>query len=137
MPNLDRDRTMSSPSDEIDPREAAVFLVSHKEQQSRSRMLAYSQVARSVGASSSWLRKFVSDNDGAREPRWSVGEKIIQQYRSVCARIEADAIARNQRAQQYKGAINAILECNQTMGESVSGRAEMAARMAQGEGGEG
>jgi len=95
-------------------------------------MIAYQQVARTVGVSAAWLRKFVADHDTAREPRWSVGQKIINQYLAVCARIEADMSLRNQAAQVYQRQRNAVVESMSRLDQSLSQRMENAARVAQG-----
>src|SRR5690242_841257 len=66
---------------------AAAFLVTREERRTGSRMMAYDNVAKTVGTSSEWLRKFVATN-GAKEPRMSLGFSIMQFYTRVCERVE-------------------------------------------------
>ena len=73
-------------------RRAASALVDREEDSTRSRMLAWSNIASRVGASSSWLQKFVNDYAEVKEPRWSVGWNILAQcYDRLCVRIETAA----------------------------------------------
>ena len=71
-------------------------LVRWEEYQSGSRMLAYDAVGTKIGASGSWVRKFVKGYGTGIS--LSVGMKIVAAYRDMCARIEADAKRRMERA---------------------------------------
>ena len=87
-------------------RNAATFLVHREERRTGSRMMAYDNVAKTVGTSSEWLRAFIGSK-GAKEPRVSLGFRIMQFYTRVCERVEQ--AGDNER--QLKEEINAALEC--------------------------
>ncbi len=86
-------------------RDMATALVDREERKTGSRMVAYENVARTVGTTSTWLRSFVSTN-GAKEPRVSVGFSIIQVYRRVCDRVEQAG----DRERHLRESIDAALE---------------------------
>ncbi len=88
---LARKRTMITATDTIEQaRPFAAALVEREERRSGSRMVAYENVASTVGTSSSWLRKFIG-----RQPDTAVAAhvylNIISAYRSLCERVEAAA----------------------------------------------
>jgi hypothetical protein len=70
-------------------RQVANALVERAERQTGSRMAAYEMVACTVGTSSSWLRKFINGYD-AKEPGWTIGWNILDQYSRICDRVEAE-----------------------------------------------
>lgn len=72
-------------------------------------MAAYEQVARTVGASSGWIRKFVRGYE-AKEPRATLYENIKASYEALCARIEADNRADEMRLKALRGPLNAVGE---------------------------
>lgn len=84
-------------------------LVARAERTTGSRMAAYEQVARRVGASSGWIRKFVRGYE-AKEPRATLYENIKAQYEALCARVEQDNRADEMRLQALRGSLNAITE---------------------------
>jgi hypothetical protein len=86
-------------------RNAASALVDREERRTGSRMVAYEIVARTVGVSSEWLRKFVSSNE-AKEPRITVGFNLMMVYRRVCDRVEQAG----DRERQLREDIDAALE---------------------------
>ena len=71
------------------PRPVANALVERAERQTGSRMAAYEMVAQTVGTSSSWLRKFITGQE-AKEPGWTTGWNILDQYSRICDRVEAE-----------------------------------------------
>lgn len=70
-------------------RQVANALIERAERQTGSRMAAYEMVARTVGTSSSWLRKFIKGQE-AKEPGWTTGWNILDQYSRICDRVEAE-----------------------------------------------
>ncbi len=58
-------------------------LVRRSEQQTGSRMLAYESVARRIGSTPSWIRKFLG-NQPVAEPSYSVVHNIIAAYHDAC-----------------------------------------------------
>jgi hypothetical protein len=76
-------------------------------------MTAYEQVARNVGASSGWIRKFVRGYE-AKEPRASLYENIRAHYEAFCDRVEQDNRADEIRLHALRGKSNAS---NQKLGE--------------------
>lgn len=86
-------------------RSAANALVDREEHRTGSRMLAYQIVAQTVGTSSEWLRKFISEKEG-KEPRITVGFNLLELYHRVCDRVEQAG----DNEKLLKGEINAALE---------------------------
>jgi hypothetical protein len=84
-------------------------LVARAERTTGSRMAAYEQVARTVGASSGWIRKFVRGYE-AKEPRATLYENIKASYDALCARIEQDNRDDERRLKALRGIRDAITE---------------------------
>lgn len=72
-------------------RPIASALVQREERQAGSRMAAYERVARTVGASPSWLRKLIGRQDVSLAAHHF--ENLKTAYRRACERIEAEAEA--------------------------------------------
>lgn len=88
-------------------RDVAEAFVAREERRTGSKMDAYDTVARAVGTTSEWLRKFLSSN-AAKEPRMTVGFQILMVYRRVCERVEQAG----DRERELKEQIDAVLECS-------------------------
>lgn len=86
-------------------RSAAEVLVDREERRTGSRMLAYASVAATIGTTADWVRKFVGTTE-AKEPKLSVGFKILQIYSRVCERVERAG----ENEVKLKGEIDAALE---------------------------
>ena len=91
-PNSGRKSPMSNAFDiSALSRSAAEALVNGAVKSGSKRMKAYDDVARAVGMSGEWLRKFIK-GDEAKEPGLSVGWKLIEGfeeiYDRVCTRVE-------------------------------------------------
>lgn len=71
-------------------RNAASALVDREERRTGSRMLAYEAVAQTVGSSAEWIRKFVNKTEG-KEPKLTLGFRILTLYSQVCGRVELAA----------------------------------------------
>lgn len=88
-------------------RAQATELVARAERNTGSRMAAYEQVARTVGASSGWIRKFVRGYE-AKEPRATLYENIRASYEALCARVEQENRADELRLMALRGIRNEI-----------------------------
>lgn len=103
-------------------------LVARAERATGSRMEAYAQVARTVGTSTGWIRKFVKGYE-AKEPRASLYENIRAHYAAFCERVEQDNRADEIRLQALRGKSNAS---NQRPGEeSLAKNSTLVGRDAQ------
>jgi sigma54-dependent transcription regulator len=87
-------------------RAAANSLVERAERQTGSRMAAYEMVAMTVGTSSEWLRKFIKGRD-AKEPGWTAGWNILDQYNRICSRVEQENETERVKILALKGKIDA------------------------------
>lgn len=85
--------------------EAARGLVDRERRATGSKMIAYENVARAVGSTPEWIRKFVKNNEG-KEPGLSVGFKILDLYNRVCLRVERAT----EKELTLKGEIDAAFE---------------------------
>jgi hypothetical protein len=87
---------------------AALALVEHAERRTGSRMTAYADVAKSVGASTESFRKYVNCSE-TKEPKWSVGWNLLDQFNQLCASIEQDTEAKRNQTRAIKREIDAIV----------------------------
>jgi hypothetical protein len=97
-------------------RNVAEAFVAREERRTGSRMVAYDDIARAVGASSEWLRKFISPSS-AKEPSMAVGFKILIAYRRICERVEQAG----DRERKLKEEIDAALESAGLLVERAKG----------------
>jgi hypothetical protein len=65
-------------------------LIDREERRLGSRDLAYEIVAQTVGASSSWLKKFLGRHAEVKEPRITLFLNIRQAYENLCTRVEQE-----------------------------------------------
>lgn len=79
-------------------RAMAAALVARAERETGSRMSAYERVAARVGVSASWCRKFIAGDPSAKRVSFVAGLNIVEQYRRLCERIEAEAEIERVRA---------------------------------------
>lgn len=91
-------------------RSALGAMVERESRRVGSRTVAYENVARMIGASSSWVKKFLADRGEVSEPRITLFENIRQAYNNICERIEADNRADEQRLRILRGQMNAVTE---------------------------
>lgn len=99
---------MSGTADVLDTtRDMAAALVRRAERDTGSRMSAYERVAATVGVSSSWCRKFIAGDPAAKRVSFVAGLAIVNQYRRLCERIEAEAEIERQRAEVLMERMNA------------------------------
>ena len=103
-------------------RELAAHLVDRAERHVGKRMDAYDIVARSIGTSSSWLRKFIAGRGEAKEPGWVTGWNIVDQYRRMCSRVEAEIETERAKYLALKEVIDAAAWTIDRVVESTSGK---------------
>lgn len=89
-------------------RSALGAMVDKEASRTGSRTVAYEHVAQMVGASSSWIKKFLADTGEVKEPRITLFQNIRAAYSNICERIETDNRADELRLQALKGQMDAI-----------------------------
>lgn len=62
-----------------------------------SRTVAHENVARAIGASSSWIRKYLAYDNRVAEPRYAVFKNIAAYYEKICARVEQEQLNERMR----------------------------------------
>jgi hypothetical protein len=105
-----RKQKMSSTALASTTRSALSAIVDKEARRVGSRTVAYRNVAQIIGASSSWIQKFLADTGEVSEPRITLFENIRWAYNNICERIEADNRADEQRLQILRGSLNAVTE---------------------------
>ena len=53
-----------------------------------SRTVAYENIGQMIGASASWIRKYLADRGGVAEPRTPLFQNIRVAYSNLCERVE-------------------------------------------------
>lgn len=91
-------------------RSALGALVEREERRTGSRMVAYEQVAQTIGASASWVRAFLARSEGAKEPRITLFQNIRASYDNLCSRVEQENRSDELRLKLIKGEIDAVTE---------------------------
>lgn len=119
VPKTDRKKTMSTVQSPAFTRSVANALVERAERQTGSRMAAYEMVAQTVGTSASWLRKFIKGHE-IKEPGWTTGWNILDQYSRICDRVEAEIETERAKILALKEVIDAA---NTTANRVVEGAA--------------
>lgn len=71
-------------------RSALGLMVERETRRVGSRDVAYEVVAQTVGASASWIKKFLSMSGEVKEPRITLFLNIRAAYENVCARVEQE-----------------------------------------------
>lgn len=117
----DRNSPMSTAHTAEFTRELASHLVDRAERHTGSRMTAYAAVAQTIGTSSSWLRKFLAGRE-AKEPGWTVGWKILDQYSRMCSRVEAEIEMDRARTLALKERVDALTATANRMVEGPSSK---------------
>lgn len=108
-------------------RSVAHSLVERAERQTGSRMAAYEMVAQTVGATPQWLRKFINGSE-AKEPKWTVGWNLIDQYNRICNRVEQEIETERCLIQTLKREIDAVASPVNRMVETTLGEKTSPAR---------
>lgn len=89
-------------------RSALIVMIEREEKRLGSREVAYGAVAKTVGASSSWVKKFVLKISEAKEPRITLFMNIRAAYENVCNRVEQENRNDEMRLRLLKGEMNAV-----------------------------
>lgn len=110
-----RNWTMSTAAIVDLTRGMASALVDRAERDTRSRMLAYQRVAGAVGVSASWIRKFIAGKADAKRVSLVTGLTIIDNYRRLCARIEAEAATEREKHEAIMRQLDAAAGSNLEM----------------------
>jgi hypothetical protein len=85
-----------------------------------SRTVAFENVARTIGASSSWIRKFITYEDRVAEPRMTLFQNIAAYYAAVCSRIEHEQQVERDKSARLLGDLNAVNASLNRMVESTT-----------------
>jgi len=88
----------------------ATEMVSHAARKNGSLMRGYEAVAKSVGVSPGWLRRFIKDYEAAKEPKATVYENIRANYEAFCNRVEQENEKDELRLQALRRGPNARTE---------------------------
>ena len=91
-------------------RSALGALVEREERRTGSRMVAYEVVAQTIGASSAWVRAFLSKSEAVKEPRITLFQNIRASYENLCSRVEQENRADELRLKLIKGEIDAVTQ---------------------------
>jgi Mg-chelatase subunit ChlI len=83
-------------------RAQATELVARAKRESGSLMIAYADVARTVGTSAGWIRKFIKGYE-AKEPKASLYENIRENYEAFCDRVEQENEHDEKRLMSLRG----------------------------------
>lgn len=75
-----------------------------------SRTLAYENIGRMIGASSSWIRKFLSGSEAVAEPRMTLFQNIRVSYEQLCNRVEHEQKVELVRLAKLRREIDAVTE---------------------------
>ena len=108
MSQSDRKSKMSSVSVTNATRSALSVMIEREERRVGSRDVAYEIVAQTVGASASWLKKFVLRSNEVKEPRITLFMNIRAAYENVCNRVEQENRNDEMRLRLLKGEIDAV-----------------------------
>lgn len=112
----DRKKRMSSIALTSATRSALGAMVEKEARRVGSRTVAYENIGKMIGASSSWIKKFLANTGEVSEPRITLFENIRWAYNNTCERIEADNRADEQRLQALRGQMNAVADGVSTEG---------------------
>jgi hypothetical protein len=85
-----RKSQMSSAAFTSTTKSALKALIEREAIRTGSRTVAYEIVAQTIGASTSWIRKFLAYDDAVAEPRYTLFHNIASYYDSICTRVEQE-----------------------------------------------
>jgi hypothetical protein len=103
-------------------RSALGALIAREERRVGSKEVALEIVARTIGASSSWLRKFLSPQSAVAEPRITLFLNIRVAYENLCNRVEQEHRLEEARIAALKEVLDATTSGFVEMVESTSGK---------------
>ena len=105
-----RNENMSSAALTSATRSALGALVEREARRTGSRSVAYEHVAQMIGASSSWVQKFLRDSGEVKEPRITLFQNIRAAYGQLCERVEQENEQDELRLRVLKGESHAVTE---------------------------
>lgn len=108
----------------------AKSLVQQEQSRTYSRMEAYNNVARKIGTSAAWLRRFIN-NYGEVTPSFPVGMTITALYEQICTRVEQETDRSSKRAAFIEETIREVTSRSMANVEDGATRAQGAARLSQ------
>jgi hypothetical protein len=91
-------------------RSALGLLVEKEQRRTGSRMTAYDNIAKIIGTSPSWIRKFLAESQEVKEPRLTLFQNIRANYEKLCNRVEQENRDDERRLLLIKGDLNAVVE---------------------------
>lgn len=71
---------------------------------------AYKDIAKQIGSSSSWIRKFLAGSNEVKEPRMTLFENIRASYEMLCNRVEQEHQAEMAKISLLKRELDAATE---------------------------
>lgn len=98
-------------------RQALRALVERERRRTGSLMVAYENVAAMIGASSSYIQKFLAKDPIIKEPRITLFLNIRAAYDSLCERVEMDNRSDERRLRARQGRLNAAFKSSITQSE--------------------
>lgn len=99
---------MSSAEFTATTKSALKALLERETRRTGSRTLAYEIVAQTIGASTSWIRKFLTYDDVVAEPRYSLFQNIASYYDRICTRVEHEQQKEREKLFATRDEINAV-----------------------------
>lgn len=112
---------MSSAAFTSTTKSALKALIERETIRTGSRTVAYEVVAQTIGASTSWIRKFLTYDDKVAEPRYALFHNIASYYDSICTRVEQEQQTERARYAALKVEIDAITTSFDRMVERETG----------------
>ncbi len=107
----DRKKQMSSAATITNATRSALgLMVEREERRVGSRDVAYEIVAQTVGASSSWIKKFLSRSVEVKEPRITLFMNIRDAYENVCNRVEQERANELLKISKLRGELDAVTQ---------------------------
>lgn len=91
-------------------RSALWLMVVREEKRVGSRDVAYRIVGQTVGASASWIRKFLSRSPEVKEPRITLFLNIRAAYENVCSRVEQEQANELLKISKLKDELDAVTQ---------------------------
>lgn len=83
-------------------------LLEQEDRRLGSKTEAYESVARTIGASSSWIRKYLTYDDRVAEPRVSLFQSISKAYDNICSRVELERDIERAKLAAIRDEIDAV-----------------------------
>ena len=110
MKNFRRKMQMPPAADLTAATRSALDILVNREARKVGRDLAYGEVAKKVGASKSWVEKFLAGRSGAKDPRMSLFLRIRTAYEDFCARVVQEHLNELIKIQNLRRELDAPIE---------------------------